>query len=511
MNKDIIINAAIGGIRVAILEAKQLSELYVELPEQERMVGDIYKGVVENVIKGMDACFVDIGMGQNAFLRFSDIGEFFEGYGPIQDDTEDIALWKKQEQEKKRKNIPLVSGQEILIQITKEPIGTKGARVTSEISLAGRFMVLVPGYDHVGVSRKIDNLREKKRLKRLAQKIRPKGFGLIVRTVAVKKDLKILEADLQNLLRTWEKLEKKARKEIGFVLLHKEMGMVSTIIRDLFTPDVNRVVVDSRKLYKEITNYLKDVSPNLVPRVELFRGINPIFDQFEIEKEVEKSLARKVWLKSGGYILFDQTEALVAIDVNSGKYVSKGSHDDSSLKINLEAAEVIARQLRLRDLGGIIVIDFIDMQKEENRKKLVLELRKKLKKDRAKTSTTEITEFGLIEMTRERVRPSLIFSFSEPCPSCEALGFVPSSPVIVTKIELAIRRVRNIRKERRFKLVVNPALAKYLTDGLWNRLRKIMLKYFVTIELEQNQTLLYAQFQLISKKTDEDITELIKT
>jgi ribonuclease G len=459
----------------------------------------------------MDACFVDVGMGQNAFLRFSDIGEFFQGYGPIQDDSEDIEKWKRQEKEKKRRNIPLVTGQEILVQITKEPIGTKGARVTSEISLAGRFMVLVPGYDHVGVSRKIENLREKRRLKKIAQKIRPEGFGIIVRTVATRKDLKVLKADMENLLRTWDKIEKKARKDKGYSLLHKDMGMVSQIIRDLFTADVNRVVVDSRKLYREIANYLKEVSPNLVPRVELYRGINPIFDEFNIEREVDKCLARRVWLKSGGYILFDQTEALVAIDVNSGKYVSRGNHDDSSLKINLEAADEIARQLRLRDLGGIIVIDYIDMLEEKNRKKLITDFRRKLKVDRAKTSTTGISEFGLIEMTRERVRPSLIFSFSEPCPSCEALGFVPSSPVVVTKLELAIRRVRTVRKERRFKLIANPDFIKYLTDGLWNRLRKIMLKYFVTIELVPDPNLFYSQFKLISKKTGDDITSLIKT
>ncbi len=511
MRRDIIMNASVAGTRIAIQETKQLAELYVELPEQERMVGDIYKGVVENVIKGMDACFVDIGLGQNAFLRFSDIGEFFEGYGPIQDDSDDIETWKMQEREKKRRKIPLVSNQEILVQITKEPINKKGARVTSEISLAGRFMVLVPGYDHVGVSKKIENVREKRRLKRLAQKIRPKGFGIIVRTVAAKKDLPVLKADMENLLRTWDKIEKKARKEKGSMLLYKDMGMVSSIIRDLFTPNVNRVIVDSRKLYREITNYLKDVSPYLVPRVELYRGLNPIFDEYGIEKEVNKTLGRKIWLKSGGYILFDQTEALVAIDVNSGKYIGRGNHDESSLKINLEAADEIARQLRLRDLGGIVVIDFIDMIAEEKRRKLVTEFRKKLRKDRAKTSTTMISEFGLIEMTRERVRPSLIFSVFEPCPNCDALGFVPSSPIVATDIEIAIRRVRTKQKERRFKLYVHPSIANYLTDGIWNRLRKMMLKYFVHIEVFSETDYPIAHFKLVSKKSGEDLSRLIKT
>jgi ribonuclease G len=511
MKKDIIINASIGGTRIAILEDKKLVELSVELPEQERMVGDIYKGVVENVIKGMGACFVDIGMKQNAFLRFSDIGEFFDGYGPISEEEEDIALWKEREKTKKDKDVPLVTGQEIFIQITKEPIGTKGARVTSEISLPGRFLVLVPGYDHVGISRKIDNIKEKRRLKKIAKRICPKGFGVIVRTAAAGKNTTVLKADLENLQRTWDKIEKRAKKEKAPALIYKDMGVVSSIIRDLFTPDVNRVVVDSRKLYREITNYLKDVSPHLVPRVELYRGKNPICDEYGIEKEIDKSLARRVWLKTGAYILFDQTEALVAIDVNSGKYVGKGKHDESSLKINLEAGQEIARQLRLRDLGGIIVIDFIDMLDEEKRRKLITEFRRELKKDRAKTSTTDISDFGLVEMTRERVRPSLIFSFSEPCPACDAVGYVPSSPTVVTKIEHAVRRIRAQRKERRVKLLVNPAMASYLTSGMWNRLRKIMLKYLVTIELITDQELFYSHFKIISKKTSEDITDLIKT
>ncbi len=511
VKKEIIISTTIAGTRIAILENGKLAEIYIELPEQERMVGDIYKGVVENVIKGMGACFVDIGKGQNAFLRFSDIGDFFENYGPIIGDEEDIQLWKKQEREKKLRDVPIISNQEVLVQVTKEPIGTKGARVTSEITIPGRFLVLVPGYSHVGVSKKIQSIRERKRLKRIAKKIRPDGFGLIVRTVAAGKDERVLMADLQNLLRTWEKIEKKAKKEKGPVLLYKDMGMVSSIIRDLFTADVDRVVVDSRRLYREIVGYLKDVSPNLVPKVELYKGAEPLFDAVSIEKDFERSLSRRVWLKSGGYILFDQTEALVAIDVNSGKYVSKGEHDASSFKINMEAAQEIARQLRLRDLGGIIVIDFIDMQSQDRKDRLVAEFKKELRKDRAKTSISNISEFGLMEMTRERVRPSVLLSITETCPTCDGLGHILSKPLIVTKIELAVRRIRARRKERRFKLYVHPILIDYLTEGVWNRLRKIMLKNFVTIELVPDEKLPYGEFRIESKKTGENLSELIKT
>ncbi|GBD94792.1 ribonuclease G [bacterium BMS3Abin05] len=508
MQKDIIINVTITGTRVAILEDGQLAELFVERPEQERMVGDIYKGVVENVIKGMGAAFVDIGHEQNAFLRFSDIGDFFDSYGPIlSEDDEDGAYWKAMDQEKARKGVPLVTGQEILVQVAKEPISTKGARVTSEISIPGRFMVLVPGYDHVGVSRKIENFRERKRLKRIAYKIRPKGFGIIIRTAASEKDETVLKADLDNLLRTWEKIEKHAKKEKAPVLVYKEMGMVSSIIRDLFTQDVTRVVVDSRKLNREVMHYLKDVAPHLMPRLEFYKGMKPIFDEFNIEKEINKSLSRKVWLKSGGYIVIDQTEALVAIDVNSGKYVSRGEHEESSLKINLEAVKEISRQLRLRDLGGIIVIDFIDMHDERNKMKVYTELKKELRKDRSKTSISQLSEFGLIEMTRERVRPSLLFDFLETCPVCEGVGYVPSSPTVAAKIEQAIRRLRAQRKERRIQLILHPEMKKYLMDGLWNRARKLMLKYMLTINITGDETLHYGQFRIILKKTGEDITK----
>jgi|Deesub1362B_J571_1020462.scaffolds.fasta_scaffold02102_2 ribonuclease G len=511
MKKEILINASIAGTRVAILENKKLVEIYVELPEQERMVGNIYKGVVENVFKGMGACFVDIGMEQNAFLRFSDIGEFFENYGPIIGDEEDLTLWKKQQEEKKRKNVPLVTNQEILVQVAKEPIGTKGARVTSEITLPGRFLVLVPGYSHVGVSRKIQSIRERRRLKHLARKIRPDGFGLIVRTVAEGKDEATLRKDLENLMKTWERIEKRARKEKGPVLLYKDMGMVSSIIRDLFTPDVDRVVVDSRRLYREIVSYLKDVSPNLVPRVELYRHPVPLFDAYDVEKEFDRCLSRRVWLKSGGYLLFDQTEALVAIDVNSGKYVSKGEQEEATYRLNLEAAQEIARQLRLRDLGGIIVIDFVDMPSQEKRDRLVAEFRRLLRNDRAKTSVAPISEFGLVEMTRERVRPSVMFSITEPCPVCDGLGHILSKPLVATKIEVAIRRIRTMRRDRRFFLYVHPVMVDYLTSGLWNRLRRMMLKNFVTIELVPDDKLNYQEFRIVSKKTGEDLTNLIKT
>jgi len=506
--KEIIINTSIAETRVALLEDGKLVELFVERPEKERMVGDIYKGRVENVIKGMGACFVDIGHEQNAFLRFSDTGEFLEAYGSINSSDEgDQGFLKTLERERRERGVPVVSGQEILVQITKEPISTKGARVTSEITLPGRFLVLVPGYEHVGVSRKIDDVRERRRLRSIARHLRPQGFGLIVRTAAMKKDQETLSADLQSLLKTWEKIERKARKEKAPALIYKDMGMVSSVIRDLFTPDVDRVVVDSRKLYREITAYLKDVSPHLVPRVELYKGARPIFDVYNLEEEIEKSLSRRVWLRSGAYIVIEHTEALVAIDVNSGKYVSRGDQEESALRINLEAAHEIARQLRLRDIGGIIVIDFIDMRNERNRMRVFNELRNALRRDRARATISPISSLGLVEMTRERVRPELLFAFTEPCPLCEGTGYVVSKATVVTKIEQWIRRFKSLSRERRLKLQVHPELAKHLRKGAWSYARRLMWKYLIMLEIEPDSTLAFDKFRFFSKKTGEDITE----
>lgn len=510
MSKEIIINSSVSGIRIAILDRGRLVELYVELPEQERMVGSIYKGVVENVIKGMGAAFVDIGMEQNAFLRFSDVGDFFQSYGPLGNNNSGSMVKSSKRSGRSKDDVPLVSGQNILVQITKEPIGTKGARVTSEVTLPGRYIVLVPESRHVGISKKVENNREKGRLKKLAYKIRPKGFGLIVRTVAEKKEQKDLQSDLDNLLRSWSKIEQRAKREQGPIVLYKDMGMVSSIIRDLFTADISRVVIDSRKLYREIIKYLKDVSPDLAKKVEHYKGMNPIFDEYSIEKEVEKGLSRKVWLKSGGYIVFDQAEALVAIDVNSGRHVSNKEHDETSYKINLEAAQEIARQLRLRDLGGLVIVDFIDMINDERKKKLMTHFRRELKQDRAKTSISELSNFGLVEMTRERIRPSLINSFSETCTTCDGIGQIPSSPTVTTKIEHAIRRLRFRTKERSIRLVVHPALETYLGNGVWNRLRKMMVKYLVRVQLDSDEELLYGDFKILSKKSNEELTESIK-
>jgi len=508
MKREILINQSIGETRIAILEDGKLVELFVERPENERTVGDIYLGKVVNVVQGMRAAFVDIGQEQDAFLHFSDVGETVLEYGSMvevePDDESTVA--------RRNSRGPLIrEGQEILVQITKEPISTKGSRVTTEISLPGRFLVLMPNSHLIGVSKKIESVQERRRLKKVARAIRPEGFGLIVRTVAEGKDEETLRADFESLMKTWEKIERKARKEKPPVRIHKEVGLTSSVIRDLFTNDVTRLVVDARKLYREINAYLKDVAPHLMNRVEFYRDAKPIFDAYGIETEIERSLTRKIWLRSGGYIIFDHTEAMVVIDVNSGKFIGRRDHEQNALRINLEAAHEIARQLRLRDIGGLIVIDFIDMTDERNRKRLYDEFRRELHRDRAQVSVVPMSQFGLVEMTRERVRPSLIYSFSEPCPTCDATGRVVSKNTVVTKIERWIKRFKTTSKEKFIELHLNPEMQLYLTKGWRSLLRRLMWRYWIKIDVVRDETLRLDDFRVISKKTQEDITEHFKS
>ncbi|MEE4310478.1 MAG: Rne/Rng family ribonuclease [candidate division KSB1 bacterium] len=505
MRKDIIINSGISETRIAILESNRLAEIFLERPENERTVGDIYLGKVVNVVKGMRAAFVDIGQKQDAFLHFSDVGETFSTVSALIDTSDNGD---------EVENIPVGQikvGQEILVQIIKEPISTKGSRITTQISIPGRFCVLVPNSRMVGISRKIDSVRERRRLKKTARSLKPKGCGLIVRTVAEGKSAQILKADIDSLVKTWDKLQKKLVKMKPPSLAYKDMGMTSSVIRDLFTKDVNRLVVDSRKLFREITTYLKDVAPNLVNKIELYNKKYPIFDAFKIETEIEKSLARKVWMKSGGYIIFDHTEALVAIDVNSGKFMGRKTHEDNSLKINLEAAIEIARQLRLRDIGGIIVIDFIDMLDEANKRKLYNSFKRELKNDRAQANITPLSEFGLIEMTRERIRPSLLFRFSEICPTCHGIGRVTSKSTILSQIERWLKKFKSSSKEKSLRLKAHPEIHKYLTEGIRSRIRRIMWKYWLRIDVISDESLEVDEFKVFSKRKNTELTNQFKS
>lgn len=532
MKKEIIINATANEIRIAITEDGRLAELYVESPEKERMVGDIYLGRVARVLPGIKAAFIDIGMKQDAFLHFSDIVDTIDEYSTLigdedadvdteeeldEEDELDVATktlstkakpTEQRRKENQKQDFPQIKkGQEIIVQVTKEPVGKKGVRVTSEVSLAGRFLVLMPFNNKIGVSKKITSFKEKRRLRRIVRNILPEGFGAIIRTVAMEQDEEILRQDLEDLIKKWREIEQSIKSETPPALIYKDLSTTSSVIRDLFSEDVERVVVDSKKLHREIRLYVKWIAPDMVDKVEYYKGKEPIFDAFGIEKDIAVSLSRKVWLRSGGYIIIEQTEAMVVIDVNSGRYAAKKEQEMNSLRTNLEAAREIARQLRLRDIGGIIVIDFIDMEDEKNKKKVYDELKKEFKRDRAKVTVLPLTEFGICQITRQRIRQSILHSFSEPCPVCGGGGLVLSKASVVNHIERWIRRFKADSKEFRLRLVIHPSLVSYLKEGTISRLTRLMMKFRVIIKLMEDPSLGIDEFRFFSIKQNKDITD----
>ncbi len=544
MKKEIIMNATAKETRIAITEDGRLAELYVETPETERMVGDIYLGRVARVLPGIKAAFIDIGHKQDAFLHFSDIGKNVDQYATLfEDEDADVDSDDDDEEESvvgnsrqtstvtaeptrtarrgfKRKQHPqerttepsydvnLKKGQDIIIQIIKEPVANKGVRVSSEVSLPGRYLVLIPfGGGRVGVSRKITNYKEKRRLRRIVRSLLPGNYGAIIRTVADGRDENAIKNDLRDLLDTWQEIEQSVKSESAPTLLYKDVSTTSSVIRDLFQSDVARVVVDSKKLYREIRTYVKWFAPRLVDKLELYRGREPVFDVFGVEKEIAKSLQRKVWLKSGGYIIIEPTEAMVVIDVNSGRYAANQSQELNSLRTNLEAAREIARQVRLRDIGGIIVIDCIDLEDEKNQKKVYDEFKKELRKDRAKSTVYTMTELALVQITRQRIRQSILHSFAEPCPTCGGGGLVASKMSIVNRIERWLRRMASDSKEFKWTFYVSPILADYLNDGFFSKLIKLQLKYRVRLVLQPDSNLAIDEFRFISHKQKKDITE----
>ncbi len=509
----IIINVTDYESRIAIIEEGKLVELLVERPENERLVGNIYKGRISSVLPGLQAAFVDIGMEKNAFLHYSDIADFDgEGnllfYWDTEDEPEDDTGKPFHRKKKLSRRIGDIfkKDQDVLVQLIKEPIGDKGPKITTEISIPGRYLVLVPGSSGVGISRKVSSWSEKRRLRSIVGKLCPDGFGLIVRTVGEGKSEKEFKADIEFLMRTWKKITKRVDKFPSPILLYQDMEMTSSIVRDLLSPQIDKVIVDSKKEHRNIISYLRMVAPNLMEKVELYKGKLPIFDEYGIEPQIEKMLDRKVWIKKGAYIVIDQTEALVTIDVNTGKFVGKRDSESTLLSTNLIAAKEIARQIRLRDMGGIIIVDFIDMEYAENRRRLFEEFKRELKKDRSKTFITHVSELGLIEMTRQRVRPSLMYAFSEPCPYCDGIGRVLSNETVAIKIERWFKRAKVSSEKGGFQLIVNPGVGDVLTSDDGERFKRISKKLGFNIDLIRDTTLHPAEFRVLEKKGGTDIT-----
>ena len=503
MNKEIFINESMGETRIAIQENNQLVEVYVEKQDNHRMVGNVYKGKVENVLPGMQAAFVDIGYDLNAFLPFSEIGS-------------DEYIIEESGRKKGKNNksfkydnieVDLKKGQEIYVQVIKEPFAGKGPRVTTEVALPGRLLVLVPNANYIGISKKIWDKFERRRLKKVAQRLRVQNVGVIIRTVAEGKSEQHIENDFNQLINNWNKIENKADHESAPALVYEDLETASSVVRDLLTPDVEKIIIDSKRLFKKTQKYLEDVSPSLLDRLELYKLKSPLFESFGIESEIEKLMRPKAWLKSGAYLIIEKTEAMVVVDVNSGRFVGKKLHEENSLKINLEAAREVARQLRLRDLSGLIVIDFIDMKFEENRKKVYHELRRELKRDRAKVAVAPITEFGLLEMTRQRIRVSLLDSMSEECPTCHGSGRIISQETLVTRIDHWLRRYKSRHRSLRLQLELHPQNAEYLSGEKKHVLRGLMWQNFVHLKIIENIELAPDEFRFLRTKDGKDVTD----
>jgi ribonuclease G len=512
MRKRIVINADPHETRIAILEENELVELLVERGEKRSHVGDIYKGRVNAVLPGMQAAFVEIGLPKTAFLHASDLAENLADFEDLDSDDEPSGRsgWRARRPVPKIEDC-LKKGQEILVQVTKESIGTKGPRVTQQVSLPGRFTVFMPGVDHSGVSRRIEDRGERSRLKGLVAEHRPKGAGLIVRTAGEGKGEREFANDVKYLVKLWEKVERRAKTSRAPSLIHRELELTTGLIRDLFTEDVEELIIDSKDAHRDILNYLRSISPELRERVKLYKGRQPILDAYDIEAQIEKAFERKVWLKKGGYLVIDQTEALVSIDVNTGRFTGKKNQEDTIFKTNIEAAREAARQLRLRDMGGIIVIDFIDMEIESNKKAVLDELRHNLKRDRSRTKAFAVSDLGLVEMTRQRERPSLLAYYSEDCPSCAGIGKILSLESVMVKLERLLRRLSAAAKEKEIVVRVAPEVAVYILEHNGRRLAEVERRYKLSIDLKDDPQVRREEIRMFSARTKQEITDQYAT
>ena len=521
MTKEIIINSSSNQTRVAITEDGNLADFFVDYPENRRMVGDIYLGRVARILPGIRAAFIDIGMKHDAFLHFSDIGDRTKQFQDMLGDEDSDVDTDEEESNHNKQNHPqeaevpklepvttkLHKGQEILVQITKEPVNNKGVRVTSSVSLPGRFCVLLPFDNKIGISKKISDYKERRRLRNIARGILPPNYGLIIRTVAKDQAEDAVKDDLNNLVKTWKTIETTAKSEEPPTIVHQDLSTTDSVIRDLLTPDISKVFVDSKKLYKQIKGYVQLVQPDLMEKIEHYKSSSSIFDEFKIEEQIKTLMGRKVPLPSGGYLIIEHTEAMVVIDVNSGRYAKSKEQELNSLKTDLEASREIARQLRLRDIGGIIVVDYIDLEEEKNRKKIYDELKKEFRKDRSKVSILPMSDFGLVQITRQRIRQNIMQAMKDVCPVCGGSGFITKESHLVYEIEDWLKKFRRFSKEFSLIIKCHPSDANRLQD---KKFTKIQFRYLVKLSIEEDASIPMGKFRFYSKKKGIDLTEKFK-
>jgi ribonuclease G len=560
MRKEIIIYHRLNDVQVAITEDNSLSELYFDNPEKERSLGNIYLGKISKIVTGINAAFVDIGTEQDAFLHFSDIDSFLEIHENEKkaESTAETTKTEKTKGKKGKKNkkneepakfvnkdvlaeadsnfspstealrtsqaptnyrqettfrtkssgdikINLQEGQYLLVQINREAYSNKGVRVTTKIGIPGRYIVLFPFSKNLGISKKILNQKERTRLKNIAKSHFPKNLGVIMRTVCESKSEEDIRKDMQEIMQIWNEIKEKVKSNPKPQIVYQDLETANSVVRDHFNSQIDRLVTNSGKLYKEIRQYLSRNSSNLVDKVELYQGEEPIFEFFGIQKDIEKIHQHIIYLKSGGYIIFDKTEALTVVDVNSGRTKEK-EQENLSFQTNSESAREIAKQLRLRDIGGIIVIDFIDMSNEAHQRRIFYEMKRELAKDKAKTIVLPITQIGLMQITRQRISQNVEERTNDKCPTCEGTGKIQSKFITFNAIENWIKKFKSNSEETYLELVVNPYLADYITSGEISNLTKLIMKHSIKINLRTSYKVPFDKFSFVSIRQQKDIT-----
>lgn len=513
MSVDLVINSKPSEDVIALLEDKKLIELHKEKSNNNYSVGDIYLGRIKKVMPGLNAAFVDVGYNKDAFLHYLDLGpnfatlnKYVQGVINKKQRTSSLKGFKFLDEINKDGKIAeqLNSNQYALVQIAKEPISTKGPRLSSEISIAGRYMVLVPFSDRISVSQKIRNNAEKERLKRLIKSIRPEGFGVIVRTVAENKKVADLHADLSELLNKWEECFKKLQTSKPPQRVLGEISRSSAMLRDLLNKDFNNIYVDDFETKKELITYVSSIAPGKEKMVKGYRRDIPIFEHFGIEKQIKQLFGKNVTMKSGAYLVIEHTEALHVIDVNSGQRSrSKDDQEKNAIDVNLESAKEVARQLRLRDMGGIIVVDFIDMRDHSNRDMLFEKMREFMKDDRAKHTILPPTKFGLVQITRQRVRPEMEIKTSEKCPCCNGTGETAATILLIDEIENNLRYIFQQLNQKKITLQAHPFIEAYLTKGFYSVQRKWFMKYKKWVNIKKSTDYQFLEYHFFDNRREE--------
>jgi ribonuclease G len=514
VNKELVIDSNVKEVNIALLEDSNLVELHKEQNNNEFSVGDVFLGKVRKIMPGLNAAFVDVGYQKDAFLHYLDLGPQIQTLNKfvrlgLQGRTQQIPLEKftpEPDIEKTGKITKVLTpGQQILVQIAKEPISTKGPRVSTEISFPGRFLVLIPFSNKISISQKIRSKEERSRLKRLIMSIKPNNFGVIVRTNAENKKVAELDADLRNLIDKWEKIHRKLPNLKAPQKVLSELDRTSAILRDLLNESFNNIYINDPNLYQETKTYIERIAPDKKDIVKHYKGKSPIFEHFGIEKQIKSSFGKTVTIKSGVYLIIEHTEALHVIDVNSGHRVNKdNSQEQNALVTNMEAAVEIARQLRLRDMGGIIVVDFIDMHDAKNRRTLYEKLKEEMAKDRAKHSILPPSKFGLIQITRQRVRPEMSIQVLEQCPVCNGTGKIKSSLMIIDDIENHLDYLIHDQNEKKLTLTVHPFIHAYLTQGLFTSKQwKWFFEYNMWIKIIPVNSYHMLEYHFLNKNKEE--------